>query len=165
MSETEQRAEPYVLAPGETRREVRFAAGEMWVHAGPEDTAGALSIFQGTIGPNAGPPLHVHDAEDEALLVLEGELTVQLGDQRHIVGTGGFVWMPRGVPHAFANLGTVEARALGINTPGGIERMFTEQADYLGGLAAGEAPDPQRLGEISAHYGNRVVGPPLTASE
>jgi uncharacterized cupin superfamily protein len=38
---------------------------------------GALSVFETTIG--AGPPLHVHDREDECIYVLDGELSVLCG--------------------------------------------------------------------------------------
>jgi mannose-6-phosphate isomerase-like protein (cupin superfamily) len=38
---------------------------------------GALSLFETSIA--AGPPLHVHDREDECLYGLDGELSVRCG--------------------------------------------------------------------------------------
>lgn len=42
-------------------------------------TGGALSVFETTIA--GGPPLHVHDREDECFYVLGGELSVRCGEE------------------------------------------------------------------------------------
>ena len=51
-----------------------------------------------------GPPLHVHDEDDECLYVIDGHLLVQVGEERHDLGPGCFAWLPRQVPHTFANV-------------------------------------------------------------
>jgi mannose-6-phosphate isomerase-like protein (cupin superfamily) len=50
-----------------------------------------------------GPHLHVHSREDEMFFVLEGVLTVQIGEELHDIAAGGLAWGARGTPHAFAN--------------------------------------------------------------
>ena len=63
------------------------------------------------ISPGApGPGRHVHTHEDEAIYVISGVLTVEVGDQRYEAGPESLVWLPRGVPHIFANLGEEEVR-------------------------------------------------------
>lgn len=45
-------------------------------------------------------PLHKHP-EDEAWYLLEGMLTVRVGEDVHEVSTGGAVIVPGGTPHTF----------------------------------------------------------------
>ena len=45
------------------------------------------------------PPPHVHSREDEAFLVVDGEIEVTVGDEAIVVPAGGFAFTPRGVPH------------------------------------------------------------------
>lgn len=157
-----QRSAPYVLGPEESIRPQRYPGGAMLLRVGAQDSAGALSVYEAQLPPGVpGPPLHVHDDEDEAIYVLSGTVLVQLGDDRHEVGPGSFAWLPRGVPHTFANVGDEPARGIGINTPGGIEAMFNEQAEYFAALGEGEPPDMERLAEMAARHGSRVVGPPI----
>jgi uncharacterized cupin superfamily protein len=40
----------------------------------------------------AGPNLHVHTREDELFVVLDGVMTVQVGDQLQEIGAGGLAW-------------------------------------------------------------------------
>jgi quercetin dioxygenase-like cupin family protein len=70
-----------------------------------------------------GPPLHHHDF-DEAFYVLDGELTLQLGEELTTAGPGTLTFAPRGSHHTLANLAESPARYLLICTPGGFERMF-----------------------------------------
>ena len=44
-----------------------------------------------------GPPGHVHGDEDDAFLVLDGELTFVLGDEEGAAPAGTFVLVPPGV--------------------------------------------------------------------
>lgn len=158
---TTDRSGPYVLGPQESIRPQRYPGGPMWLRVGAEQSAGALSLFEAVIPPGSvGPPLHIHDDEDEMIYVLSGAVVAQLGDERHELGAGSFAWMPRGVPHTFANLGEEPAHGFGICTPGGIEDMFTRQAEYFDSLVEGEQPDMERLAELSAPHG-RTVGPPI----
>jgi len=71
------------------------------------------------------------------------------------------VWLPRQVPHTFANLGDEPVWAFGVTTPAGLEGMFEEQSAYFATLQG--APDPDRVREIGARYGVRSLGPPLGA--
>ena len=100
-----------------------------------------------------GPPLHHHDF-DEAVYVLEGELTFQLGDELRTAGPGSLTWAPRGSVHTLANLSDASARYLLVCTPGGFERMFARLAARL----AGEEPDADALRPYPESV---MVGPTL----
>jgi mannose-6-phosphate isomerase-like protein (cupin superfamily) len=43
-------------------------------------------------GAGAGPPLHVHDREDECFYVLDGELSICCGDDAFDAAAGSFVF-------------------------------------------------------------------------
>ena len=49
---------------------------------------------------------HVHEVEDDAFLIIDGELTFDLPDGAAVAGPGTFVLVPPGVEHGFANHGT-----------------------------------------------------------
>ena len=132
------------------------------VLAGAERTAGTVMFGEARLpAHSSGPGLHVHTREDEAAYVVSGVMTFVVGDRRFEAGAGQLVWLPREVPHTFANLGDEPAWALGVTTPAGLEGMFEEQAAYFAGLRG--QPDPDRVREIGARYGVRAVGPPLEA--
>lgn len=48
-----------------------------------------------------GPPLHLHASEDEAFYLIDGAIEVSCGDRQWEAGPGGFVFLPRGIPHSF----------------------------------------------------------------
>ena len=67
---------------------------------------------------------HVHEEEDDAFYVLEGEMTFVLGDEEVKAGPGAFVLVPPGVEHGFRNDGEVPVRMLNIHAPGGFDRRI-----------------------------------------
>ena len=86
-------------------------------------TGGALSVFETTI--SAGPPLHVHEREDECFYVLDGALSIRCGSDTFDALAGSFVFLPRGRPHRFWAKDQA-ARLLLITVPGGIEDYFRQ---------------------------------------
>ncbi len=135
--------------------------GPWQVLAGGDRTGGALVFGDADVPPRSpGPGRHVHTHEDEAVYVVSGVLSVEVGDHRFDAGPQTLVWMPRGVPHVFANLSDEPVRAFGVITPAGIDDFFAEQAAYFAGLTG--APDVATLHAMSARYGiHPVDGPPL----
>ena len=69
-------------------------------------TDGAMSVFEGIVPANDGPPMHIHDREDEMFYVLSGQFQFWCGDESFTGGPGTNVVLPRGVPHTFKNIGT-----------------------------------------------------------
>jgi uncharacterized cupin superfamily protein len=75
-----------------------------------------------TVGAHrGGPPPHAHAAEDDSFYILEGELTLLLGDDELVAGRGTFVLVPPGVTHTFANRGDEAVRMLNIHAPAGFD--------------------------------------------
>ena len=68
-------------------------ADDPGLKASQHSTGGALSVFETTV--EAGPPLHVHDREDECFYVLEGELSIRCGSDVFDALAGSFVSCPR----------------------------------------------------------------------
>jgi mannose-6-phosphate isomerase-like protein (cupin superfamily) len=138
------------------------APGPWQVLAGGNLTAGSVMFGEARLpARTSGPGLHVHAREDEAVYIVTGVMTFLVGDRRFEAGDGQLVWLPREVPHTFANLGDEPVRAFGVTTPAGLEGMFAEQAEYFSGLQG--PPDPTRIREIGDRYGVRALGPPLDA--
>jgi len=152
------RAEPFVLAAGETRFEnamlpFKLVAG---------DSAGRLSICEFTLpGWSSGPVLHAHDEVDEGFFIVSGRLEFQLGDERIPAGQGDFAWVPRGTPHTFASASDAPVHVIAFATPGGIEHLFAEQWQVLSRFGP---PDEALLAALGLQYKSPTLGPPITAT-
>ena len=57
-----------------------FFGGLVEVKASAADTGGQYTLLDITMPANAAAPLHVHHTEDEGFYVLEGSVTVHVGD-------------------------------------------------------------------------------------
>ena len=145
-------------------RAVPDVQGPWQVLAGGEMTAGRVIFGEASIPPHtAGPSLHVHTREDEAAYVVEGVLACRVGEDRFDAAAGSLVWLPREVPHTFANLSDSPVRVLGVTVPAGLERMFQEQGSYFAQLTG--PPDEEVIAAIGKKYGVTVVGPPLEVGD
>lgn len=113
-----------------------------------------LAVVEMVLGPGGqGPPLHVHPTHGEGFYVVEGELTVQVGDRIVTGGPGTWAYAPRDTPHTLGNLGRLDVRVLCVFAPAGFERRF----ERLLAEQAGEAL-PERT---AAERETRMVGPTL----
>ena len=71
-----------------------------------------------TMAPHRhGPPSHVHPDEDDAFLVLDGELTFAVAGEEVAAPAGTFVLVPPGVEHTFENRTDTPVRILNIHAP------------------------------------------------
>ena len=130
--------------------------------AGSELTGGHIGFGDARIPPHtSGPGLHQHSREDEAAYVVAGVMTYVVGDQTFEAGPETVVWLPRNIPHTFANRGDEEAWVVGITMPTEIHAMFREQMAYFATLSG--PPDPDYLDELAKRYGITRLGPPLEA--
>ena len=60
------------------------------VKIGRADTGGEFGLVEIVVPPGLGSPWHVHPEEDEWFYVLEGNLTIHVGDTRVDLTAGGF---------------------------------------------------------------------------
>jgi quercetin dioxygenase-like cupin family protein len=67
---------------------------------------------------------HVHDAEDDAFYILDGELTFMLGQDEVKARAGTFVLIPPGVEHGFRNDTDHPVRILNVHAPAGFDRRI-----------------------------------------
>jgi mannose-6-phosphate isomerase-like protein (cupin superfamily) len=64
---------------------------------------------------------HVHDQEDDAFYIVEGEMTFTFGEEEASAPPGTFVLVPPGVAHGFRNDGDAPVRMLNIHAPAGFD--------------------------------------------
>ena len=124
-------------------------------------TGGAFALLEALVPPDTGPPPHVHHAEDETFVVLVGALSLRVGDRAHAATAGTTVFVPRGTPHSFTNVGEDAARMLFMYSPAGMEGMFAEIGTP--GRRGAQAPprtaaDIEALVGVAAKYGFSIQG-------
>ncbi|MFO0872318.1 MAG: cupin domain-containing protein [Pirellulales bacterium] len=125
-----------------------------------EDTDGKYALWEAIVPPGGGPPPHVHSREEEGFVILEGEITFQIGDQRLVATAGMFANMPVGTPHSFKNESGKPAKMLISVAPAGLEKMFFEFGVPVA-QGATTAPPPtkaemEKLLEITPRYGIEI---------
>jgi len=127
-------------------------------------TDGRLAIVE-MVGPRGHmPPLHIHHREDEAFVVLEGELTVYVGNDTTSLPAGELAFAPKEVPHTFrVESGT--ARWLAVVSPAGFDRFVTavgQPAEEAALPSDPVLPAPDEFAAICDAYGIELLGPPGT---
>src|SRR5919205_3575947 len=112
---------------------------------GGDQTGGAYAVAEDRSSPGFGPPPHVHEREDEAFYVIEGEYLFGGEDGEVRVGPGTFVHAPRGHLHWWRNVGNGPGRHLEIFAPAGLEKMFEEVGEPATPGTEPAPADPRRL--------------------
>lgn len=113
-------------------------------------TDGAIGLIEVALGAGTGPPRHIHPNEDEIYLILEGEVTFSLGDEKLNAGPGAVVYIPRGLPHDF-RVDSDTARFYLIFTPAGFEEFFWRCGAKSQGQALPSQPTEQIIEAAKEH--------------
>jgi mannose-6-phosphate isomerase-like protein (cupin superfamily) len=82
---------------------------------------------------------------------VKGEFKVKLGDRVMNAPAQSVMFVPRGTPHTFQNVGTAPGVLLVGVTPGGFEKSFQER----------QGADGETLKALAKKYNLEVVGPPI----
>ncbi len=144
-----------------------WAMGSLFEHLVRGSESGGLGVVLVTQPPGIATPLHRHTHEDEAFYLLDGTMTYRAGDELLHLAAGDFLWLPRGLPHAFRVTGTVPVRFVGFADPGGLFSLYDEvglpamERRIPGADGQSMAVEIPRWNEVSPRYGLEVVGPPL----
>ena len=137
-----------VRGPGEGES---ILGGAAVFKAQVSDGDGTFSLTEIALPPGfPGPVLHRHEQTLDSFYVLEGTLTIRLGEHEEIEAEAGtYGAMPSGTVHSFANRTDGLVRALNLMAPGGFEQYLKE---FAAASRPGEAPDPAVMAEIALRY-------------
>ena len=128
-----------------------------------DNTHGTYAMWEAIVPPGGGPPPHVHSREEEGFYILEGEITLQAGDQQIVATAGMFLNMPIGTPHSFKNESDKPAKMLITVAPAGLENMFFEFGVPLAEGSTTALPPTQeeitKLLQIAPKYGIEILLP------
>jgi mannose-6-phosphate isomerase-like protein (cupin superfamily) len=98
-----------------------------------DETESRYSISEWWLEPHTkGPGTHAH-AEDDIFYVIEGTMSILVGDRWIDAPKGSFILAPGGMPHDFENRSSGRAGILNVSIPGdfepempGIAKWFAE---------------------------------------
>jgi len=117
-------------------------------------SGGSVSVFEFDVPAGAKVPIaHSHDAYEETIYGLSGMLTWTLDGQKHEIGPGQVLCIPRGVVHRFDNAHTADATMLAIVTPGILGPGYFRDVAAVITAAAGGPPNPAAIAEVMRRHG------------
>lgn len=154
-------SKPIVLAPGDGER-LTVVGGNVRILIDTVDSGGRCCMFECPIPSGEGPPLHRHVREDEYFYVLDGRFKFSIDGREFVGERGAFACAPRGVVHAFRNIGAKVGLLHVTCTPSGLDAAF--RAARVPEPGSGRAPlRPDEVASIFEQHGITFVGPPLGA--
>ena len=128
------------------------------VKVSSKDTGGELTVFEQTgFTPKGGPPLHIHHFQDEMFYVIEGDYLFQVGEETYNLKAGDTIFLPREVPHAFAQLTEKGRMVLSFQPSGKMEEFFKKTSLWT------SPPTAEEIAKVFEEHEMKVVGPPLKA--
>ena len=104
------------------------------------DEQGERLDITSTVGPGAGPPMHVHHLQSETVTVRRGRIGISVeGEPERFAGPGETATFEAGVPHRFWNAGDDELVLDGeVRPPHNMEFFLTQI--YASTAAHGDRP-------------------------
>jgi quercetin dioxygenase-like cupin family protein len=129
---------------------------------GSDHSQGQLSIVDHRVPPGFAPPPHIHQAQDEAFLVLDGQFEGFCGDQAWQAGPGSLVFLPRAIPHGFTVSDAGPGRIIVVVSPGGFDQFVAAAGEPAPALRLPEPvpPDPALIAQLAAAHGIQLLPPP-----
>jgi transcriptional regulator with XRE-family HTH domain len=111
--------QPGRLVRASERRRLVHPMGGLEDYLVTPASARSLQIIYCVVGPGegSGPEPYTHVADEECVLILEGELEVGLGGETFRLASGDALLLDPKEPHSFRNPGPERATMLWVQTP------------------------------------------------
>jgi quercetin dioxygenase-like cupin family protein len=139
------------------------------IHTTGKETNGNYCIIELYATKEGSPPWHVHHREDEGFYVIDGELTVFVGDKTYKATNGDYLLAPKDVPHTYSVDSPGHARILMICSPSGFEeavRAMSIPATSLIPPKPGSVEvDYDNIANLGAQFGIEFVETPINEIE
>jgi quercetin dioxygenase-like cupin family protein len=156
---------PYLAQAAEHEQLQWLEGGVMRIMLDGEKTGGQLMMHRQGTQRESASPVHVHDREDETVVLLQGSGIWWAGDQRWELSEGGVAFLPRNVPHAYRLL-ALPVDMLVVCTPSGMEDFFRAAGwDLSRPRPDGWEITLASLAAAGAAAGQTILGPPLAADQ
>jgi mannose-6-phosphate isomerase-like protein (cupin superfamily) len=139
-----------------------FLNGLCTLKATTESTGGAFALVHEIMPAGHATPYHMHHIEDEAFWVLGGEFAFIHDGKKTVLGPGGYIFLPRMIPHGIRVEGSEPGEILILATPGtGFVGMMQEMAEPATErvLPVPKEPDMEKLIRLCAKYQIDILGP------
>ena len=156
---------PYLAQAAEHQQLQWLDGGVVRIMLDGAKTDGQLMMHRQATEHESASPVHVHDSEDEIVVVLQGSGIWWAGEQRWELSDGAVAFLPRNVPHAY-RLTSPAVDMLVVCTPSGMEDFFrTAGWDLSRPRPEGWEITPASMAAAGAAAGQTILGPPLTADQ
>lgn len=151
------------VAAGEDRfgrHSFKMSAATIDCKVSAKDTGEDLCVFEAVRNERGGPPLHVHQNQDEWFYIVEGEYAFRVGDETFRLSAGDALFAPRKVPHTFAKVSEGRGKMILVYQPAGtMEQYFREVSGFT------RPPTDVEMRRLFAAHDMEVVGEPLDLEE
>ena len=88
-----------------------------WFEVLQTDERSQIAVMTLRPGDETGPKAEAHEKSDQVLLLLDGELTGEVGDERPSLNKGDAIIIPAGTKHRFVNRGAKAAVTFNVYAP------------------------------------------------
>lgn len=140
---------PVFIPPGAGKKG-NIAVNEIVFKLSKEQTSGNLGSAETILYPGLmGAVPHQHKHFDEVCRVLEGTLTIMVGEEIFTLKPGAWHLRPRGIVHSFWNSGKVPAKFIEFYIPGGHEAYMQELTTLF---ANGKTPKPEEVDAVARKH-------------
>lgn len=156
---------PYLAQAADHEQLQWLGGGVMRILLDGAKTDGRLTMLRSETAGSTASPVHVHDREDEIVVLLKGSGIFWVGEDRYELAEGGVALLPRNIPHAY-RFTSDSVDMLAICTPAGTEEFFRAAGwDLSRPKPDGWEITPAILAAAAASTGQTILGPPLAADQ
>jgi quercetin dioxygenase-like cupin family protein len=135
------------------------------IHTTGEETNGKFCVIELYATKEGSPPWHIHHREDESFYVLDGELTISVGNKTYKAKSGDHLFAPKDIPHTYTVDSPGHARMLIICAPAGFEEAVRAMSSPATSLVPPKPEsveiDYEQMTNLAAQYGIEFVEPPV----
>ncbi len=115
-------------------------------------SGGQFAVLEVTEPPGSGSPTQWHKLTTMIIYVLEGTLTLRLGDETIQAGPGGYTYIPPGTVYTIANQSHASVRYLSVHSPAWIENYIAEAIEMVNNEPSWPPADMSKFLAVRAKY-------------
>lgn len=144
------------VVPSQAGQNLQVLSDRVCIKLKSASSSNRMAVMVVEVPPGGFVPPHTHAKEEESYFMLEGTMTMQLGDQEWMIESGDFVHVPAKIIHGYSNPSEQSIRFLAWSVGGAVDEFFTEMSENIRTVP----DDLAKMPAIFEKYGIHMIDPP-----